>query len=196
MPHRFFLKEYDMNLQELKGRLGDYAKDTKLNIGSVLSEEGAPDLTQTQIHAIALASAYATRNARLVDAITQEATTLDTAHRDAAKAAATIMAMNNIYYRFAHLVSDKEFSKMPAKLRMNVIGSPGIEKVDFELMSLAISAINGCGMCMDAHVHEVAKAGISKTGIQSSIRIASVVNAVAQALDIEALDALPAQQAA
>jgi len=74
---------------------------------------------------------------------------------------------------------------MPAGLRMNVIGNPGIEKVDFELYSLAVSAINGCGMCIDAHVHEVVKGGISKQGVQSSIRIASVLAAAAQALIIE-----------
>ena len=94
------------------------------------------------------------------------------------------MGMNNVYYRFVHLVSDKEYSKLPAKLRMNVIGNPGIDKVDFELYSLAISAINGCGMCIDAHVHEIEKAGIEIIGIQSSIRIAAVINATAQSITI------------
>lgn len=74
---------------------------------------------------------------------------------------------------------------MPANLRMNIIGNPGIEKVDFELMSLAVSAINGCGMCIDAHVNEVVNAGISKQGVQSTIRIASVLNAAAQVIVIE-----------
>jgi lipoyl-dependent peroxiredoxin subunit D len=174
-----------MSLQNLRDCLGDYAKDTKLNLGSVLSEEGAPDLTTEQIYGIALASAYATKNASVISALHMEAsTTLSDAAQNAAKAAATIMAMNNIYYRFSHLVSDREYSTMPAKLRMNVIGNPGIDKADFELMSLAVSAINGCGMCMDAHVHEVTKAGISKLGVQSCIRIASVVNATAQAIEI------------
>lgn len=71
---------------------------------------------------------------------------------------------------------------------MNVIGSPGIDKADFEMMSLAISAINGCGMCMDAHVHEITKVGISKQGVQSCIRIAAVINAAAQASVIDDVD--------
>ena len=66
---------------------------------------------------------------------------------------------------------------MPAKLRMNVIANPGIAKVDFELFSLAVSAINGCGMCMDAHAAELQKAGLSKIAIQSTVRIAAVINA-------------------
>lgn len=175
-----------MTIEALKASMGDYAKDIKLNLGTVLTEEGAPDLKQAQIFGIALASAYATKNADVIQSILAESTSLNDATKHAAKAAATIMAMNNVYYRFNHLVSDKDYGKMPAKLRMNVIGSPGIDKADFELMSLAVSAINGCGMCMDAHVHEVTKAGISKQGVQSCIRIASVINATAQAHHIGA----------
>jgi alkyl hydroperoxide reductase subunit D len=171
-----------MTIEQLRDSLGDYAKDIRLNLGAVLTPDGAPDLTTNQIFGIALASAYSTKSAAVIAAVKEDAATvLSEAELNATKAAATIMAMNNIYYRFNHLVSDPEFGKMPAKLRMNVIGAPGIEKVDFELYSLAVSAINGCGMCMDAHVHEVSKAGVSKLGIQSAIRIASVVNAVAQA---------------
>ncbi|MGE3622777.1 MAG: carboxymuconolactone decarboxylase family protein [Bdellovibrionales bacterium] len=186
-----------MSVQELKSRFGEHAKDIKLNIGSVLSEEGAPDLTQSQIYGIALASAYATRCPAVMQALRGEiGEVLSETEIEAARAAATIMAMNNIYYRFTHMVSDKEYAKMPARLRMNVIGSPGIPKVDFELYSLAVSAINGCGMCVDAHVHEVSKAGVSRTGIQSCIRIAAVINASAQAISIIEMDGTSQKAAA
>ena len=186
-----------MELQTLKSQLGDYAKDTKLNLGSILTEEGATDLSQNQIYGIALASAYATKNMATIQALLSEsALALSAVEINAAKAAAAIMAMNNVYYRFVHLVGDKDYGKLPAKLRMNVIGAPGIAKVDFELYSLAVSAINGCGMCMDAHVHEVTKAGISKTGVQSCIRIAAVINAVAQAQIIGSIDGMKGEMAA
>ncbi len=175
-----------MNIENLKDRLGDYAKDVKLNLGTVLTPEGAPELSQAQIYVIALASAYSTKNAAVVSAITEEAQ-LGAAEVQAAKAAATIMAMNNVYYRFVHLVGDKQYGALPAKLRMNVIGNPGIPKVDFELASLAVSSINGCGMCMEAHVAEVVKAGVVPLGVQSAIRIAAVVNAVAQAESIASI---------
>ena len=175
-----------MTLDTLKDSIGDFAKDIRLNLGNVLSPEGAPDLTQNQIYGIALACAYSTKNPAIIEAIGHEASgTLSDEEKHAAKAAASIMAMNNVYYRFVHLVSDKEYGKLPAKLRMNVIGNPGIAKVDFELYSLAVSAINGCGMCMDAHVHEVIKGGISQLGVQSAVRIASVISATAQALHIQ-----------
>lgn len=174
-----------MSLEQIKNSLGDYAKDIKLNLASVLTEEGAGGLTQAQIYGIALASSYSAKNMQLAQAIIAEAADgLSLAEQSAAKAAATIMAMNNVYYRFAHLVSDKQYAQMPAKLRMNIIGNPGIAKIDFELYSLAVSSINGCGMCMDAHVHEAIKAGISPQGVQSTIRIAAVINALAQALFI------------
>lgn len=177
-----------MSIEVLKDRLGGYARDIKLNLSQVLSTDGAPDLSASQIYAVALASAYSTRNAAVTEAIREDASAvLQEAEIEAAKAAAAIMAMNNVYYRFTHLVSDKEFSRLPARLRMNVIGNPGIAKVDFELCSLAISAINGCGMCMDAHVREVEAQGISRLGIQSAVRIAAVVNAAAQAEAIAAL---------
>ncbi|MDA5193291.1 carboxymuconolactone decarboxylase family protein [Govanella unica] len=179
-----------MSIDLLKTKIGDAARDIRLNISSVLTPEGAPELTQNQIFGIALASAYATKSPEVIAAIRSEAAAiLSEAEVTAAKSAAAVMAMNNIYYRFVHLASDKEFARMPAKLRMNVIGSPGIEKVDFELYSLAVSAINGCGMCMDAHVHEVVKAGMSKLGVQSAIRIAAVVNAAAQAVVITEAEA-------
>lgn len=170
-----------MTIDALKSTFGDYAKDIKLNLGSVLTEEGAPGLTQEQIDSVALVSAYTTKNEAVIEAVKTHTAHLSEEIIYAAKAATAIMAMNNVYYRFVHLASDKEFGKMPAKLRMNVIGNPGVDKVDFELMSLAVSAINGCGMCMDAHVHEVIKSGTSKEAVQSAIRIAAVMNAAAQA---------------
>lgn len=174
-----------MTIEQLKNKLPDYAKDIKLNLANILTEEGSPDLRQKQIYSIALAAAYSLKNAVVTESILHEASAiLSDADVQAAKAAAVIMAMNNVYYRFIHLTSDKSFSAMPAKLRMNVIGNPGIEKVDFELARLAVSAINGCGMCIDAHAKELIKAGVSKLGIQSAVRIASVLNAVVAAVDI------------
>jgi lipoyl-dependent peroxiredoxin subunit D len=185
------MSEAVTSVDSLIERLPDYAKDIRLNLGTVLTSEGAPDLTETQIAGIALSVAYATRNGAVIGAIENFAQgKLDAAGQQAAKAAATIMAMNNVYYRFTHTMHDDELSKMPAQLRMTVIGKPGVTKIDFELMSLAVSMINNCAMCMQAHVHEVTKQGISKTGIQSVARIAAVIAAAAQAMVILATSTL------
>jgi len=172
-------------LAELTNSIQDYGRDIRLNISSVLNEEGAQGLRASQIWGVALACAYSTQCRPLIHAIHHDATSvLSPQVVEAAKAASTIMAMNNVYYRFTHLMEDKEFSKMPARLRMNIIGKPGIERVDFELMCLAVSAMAGCGACINSHVHEVKKAGLSNEAIQSSVRIASVLNAFAQTLSI------------
>ena len=93
------------------------------------------------------------------------------------------MAMNNVYYRFMHLVENDEYGKLRAGLRMNVIANPGIDKIDFELCSLAVSAINGCGACVASHEKVVRKAGITAEGVQSAVRIAAVLHGVAVALE-------------
>lgn len=172
------------NIEALKELLPDFAKDIRLNLSAVIKEDPNSGLTLNQVWGIALASAYATKNHAVIHAIAGEATALSPEEVNAAKASATVMAMNNVYYRFIHLAHDEEMSKLPAGLRMNVIGNPGIDKVTFELYSLAVSAINGCGMCMESHARTVQQHGISKVGVQHTVRIASVITAAAQALSI------------
>lgn len=172
-----------MTLESIRAALPDYARDLKLNLSSVLT---VPTLTEQQIWGTALASAIAARSPTLLAAVEAEARArLAPAALTAAKAAAAIMSMNNIYYRFAHLVASPEYRTMPARLRMNVIGNPGVDKVDFELWSLAVSAINGCGACLDSHEREVVGKGLSREAVQDAVRIASVIHAVAVTLGAE-----------
>jgi lipoyl-dependent peroxiredoxin subunit D len=172
-----------MTIDNIRDALPDYAKDIKLNLSSLLNDSV---LTEQQRWGTLLATALASRNDRLVAAVAADAAQhLSPEAVTAAKAAASIMAMNNIYYRFTHLASDPDYATMPARLRMNVIANPGVDKADFELWSLAVSAINGCGKCIDAHDHVLRRAGVSREVIQQAVRIASVIHAVAATLDGE-----------
>jgi alkyl hydroperoxide reductase subunit D len=176
-----------MSLDVIRDQLPDYARDLKLNLGSVLTPQGAPGLSESLIASIAFSTAIAARNPQLVRAIEAWAQPyLDDAHVQAARSAAAIMGMNNIYYRFLHLVEDAEYQTMPARLRMNVIGNPGIDKLEFELLSLAVSAVNGCGLCVTAHERKLREGGIGREAIQSAVRIASVMHAVAGVLEYQA----------
>jgi alkyl hydroperoxide reductase subunit D len=171
-----------MSLEALKNRLPEYAKDLKLNLSSLAAE---PSLTVQQRAGTFIASALASRNAEVTAATVAEfAPQLSAEALTAAKAAAAIMGMNNVYYRFTHLVGG-DYLKMPAKLRMNVMARPGVEKADFELWSLAVSAINGCGMCMEAHERVVREGGLLAEQVQAAVRIAAVVHAVAVTLEGE-----------
>jgi lipoyl-dependent peroxiredoxin subunit D len=173
-----------MNLSELRNALPDYARDLKLNLDSILSETGATGLAAAQIRAIALASAIAARHAPLVAAIEEFASeTLSPEQIAGAKAAAAIMGMNNIYYRATHLIHNDEYGQMRTGLRMNVIANPGLDKVTFELACLAVSAINGCGACLDSHERVIREHDVSAQGVQSALKIAAVIHAVAVVLE-------------
>jgi alkyl hydroperoxide reductase subunit D len=170
-----------MSIDQLKTALPDFAKDVRLNLSSMASDE---TLTKTQKYGLFLACGIASRNAFVRKALETEAEGhLQPAELAAAKAAATIMGMNNVYYRFLHLASNKEYRTLPAKLRMNIIANPGVGKLDFELWSLAVSAMNGCGMCIDAHEDVLRKGGISADTIQAAVRFASIIASAAVALE-------------
>ena len=156
-------------LESLREALPGYARDLQLNLASVLTPAGAPGLSERQIWAVALAAASASRNAEFTRRLQALAAQhLDAAHVNAAHAAAAVMAMNNVYYRFLHLVEDEEYARLPARLRMSVIGNPGIAKADFELLSLAVSAINGCGTCVASHERQLRQHGFEREAVQSA----------------------------
>jgi alkyl hydroperoxide reductase subunit D len=169
-----------MSLEQIRESLPDYARDIRLNLSSVLTPQGAPGLTEKQIASIALASAIAARNVEFSRAVQDWAGgQLDDTSIAGARAAAAIMDMNNVYYRFLHLVEDEEYGKLPARLRMNVIANPGIDRLDFELISLAVSAVNGCGLCITSHERKLREEGVSREAVQSAVRIAAVIHAAA-----------------
>ncbi len=175
-----------MTFSDLKAALPDYAKDLRLNLDSVLSEAGAPGLTDLQLRAVALAAAIASRNPQVVAAAHAfAAEKLSPAELAGAKAAAAMMAMTNIYYRFTHNAANKEYETLRTGLRMNVMANPGIEKNAFELASLAVSAINGCSRCVDSHEKILREHGVSAQGVQSAVRVAAVIHAVAVTVEQE-----------
>ncbi len=177
-----------MSIETLKSQLPDYAKDLKLNLSSLLREEA---LTEQQLWGTLLASAIASRNTAVISVIQAEASERLAAEViSASQAAAAVMSMNNIYYRFVHLASDEAYKTMPARLRMNAIANHGVDKADFELWSLAVSAVNGCGLCVESHEQALRQAGVTKETIQAAVRAASVVHAVAVVLETDTSGAL------
>jgi alkyl hydroperoxide reductase subunit D len=173
-----------MSLDALRETLPAYAKDLSLNLSSLASETV---LNDQQKWGAFLASAYGVGVRPVIAAVEAAATEagLSAETANAAKAAAAIMGMNNVYYRSLHLLTNPEYRTMPARLRMNVIANPGVEKADFELWCTAVSAINGCGMCLDSHEAELKKHGVPAAQIQTALRIAAVVNAVARVVAAE-----------
>ena len=174
-----------MSLDALRETLPAYAKDLSLNLSSLAAETVLSDQQKwgcfvAAAYAIGVPAVVKATNAAAADAgLSPEAQT-------AAKTAAAIMGMNNIYYRALHLMHNPEYRTLPAKLRMNAIGNPGVDKTDFELWSLVVSAVNGCGACLDSHEVELKKRGLPNVSVQAGLRIAAVVNAVSRVIAGEA----------
>ena len=174
-----------MSLDQLRETIPPYAKDLSLNLSSLAAETM---LSDQQKWGAFVASAHAVGVGPVIRAVeaSADAAGLSEEAKTAAKAAAAIMGMNNVYYRSLHLLKNQEYRTLPARLRMNVIANPGVDKTDFELWCTAVSAINGCGACLDSHEEELKKRGVPNTSVQAALRIASVVNAVSRVVAAEA----------
>lgn len=174
-----------MSLDALKSAVPDYAKDLKLNLDSVI---GNSELPAQRLWGAVLATAIASRSPAVLRELAPEArANLSPEAYTAAKAAAAVMTMNNVFHRTRHLLSDHEYGTLRAGLRMNVLGNPGVDRVDFELWSFAVSAVNGCGLCLDSHEQALRRAGVGREVVQEGFKIASVIQAVAVTLDAEAV---------
>ena len=171
-----------MNLDNLMDTIPSYAKDLKLNFSTVVRQQ--TELTDQQLWGIVVACAMASRNEDLTAAALEEAANhLTPQALEAAKGASAIMAMNNIFYRFTHLASNEKYATLRAGLRMNVIRTHGIDQLDFELWCIAVSAINGCGACIDSHEKVLKEKGFSEEKTLAAVRVASVLHAIAVVLD-------------
>ncbi|MFF3380150.1 carboxymuconolactone decarboxylase family protein [Streptomyces sp. NPDC002680] len=172
-----------MGIAELRSALPDFAADLRLNLGSVVDRSR---LTPQQLWGTLLVSAIASRSPRVLRELGPEARArLSPAAYTAARSTAAVMAMNNVFHRTRHQLSDPEYARLRTGLRANVLGDPGVERTDAELWSVAVSAVNGCGACLDAHERVLRGAGVDRETVQEAFRIAAVVQAVGTTLDAE-----------
>jgi len=170
-----------MSLETLLETIPHYGRDIRVNLGNVLKQE---ELTPQQLWGTAVAAAITTRNPALIRAIEAEATEkISEAAMEAARTAAALMAMNNVYYRFLHLTDNQKYSSIPARLRMQGLRTHGIDQADFELWCTAVSAINNCPACVAAHERVVREKGLTEEQVAAAVRIAAVIQAAATAIE-------------
>jgi alkyl hydroperoxide reductase subunit D len=169
------------HIDALRESLPDHARDLRMNLSSVLAESS---LTEGQRWGVAVASAAASRRRDLLDAVVADARAAagDAVVEDGL-AASALMAMNNVFYRFRHMVGKDGYGQLPARLRMNRLAKPATTRVDLELFSLAASAIHGCEVCVKSHERAVLEGGLSEQNVHDAVRIAAVVHGVAVTLD-------------
>jgi len=168
-----------MSVENLKDALPEYAKDLKLNLGSITR---STVLDEEQLWGTLLASAAATRNTQVLAEIGAEAANCLSAEAyQAALGAASIMGMNNVFYRGRGFL-EGQYDDLRPGLRMNIIANPGVDKANFELWSFAVSSINGCSHCMVAHEHTLREAGIGRESVLEALKAAAIISGVAQAI--------------
>ncbi|MFA6249247.1 MAG: carboxymuconolactone decarboxylase family protein [Mucilaginibacter sp.] len=153
-----------------------YLRDLKLNFTSTLTSE---HLSPKECALLGLSTASNNQNAPLIAYYTNVAKQNDATDADVAEAVgcASLLASNNIFYRFRHFTQKEKYTQIPARIRMQLMMKPVTGKEFFELMSLAISAVNGCEMCVNAHEDSLIKLGTTEERIFDAVRIASLVTA-------------------
>lgn len=172
-----------MPLEALRATLPDYARDIRVTLSAIINDTL---LSEQQKWGALLAAAWAAGEPTLLAAIRADAEArLSSQAVTAAKTAAALMAMNNVYFRAVHLMANEDYATLRTGLRMNQLADPGVDKGDFEFWAFVTSAINGCGMCLDAHEAELRKRDWPATHVQAGLRIAATVAATAAVLRAE-----------
>ncbi|MVN92113.1 carboxymuconolactone decarboxylase family protein [Mucilaginibacter aquatilis] len=151
-----------------------YLRDLKLNLSSTLTSE---HLSTKECALIALSTAINNNNKPLTIYFTKYAEEQGATAAETGEAAgcASLLASNNIFYRFRHFTQKEKYTQIPARIRMQLMMKPVTGKEFFELMSLAISAVNGCEMCVNAHEDSLIKLGTTEERIFDAVRISSLV---------------------
>lgn len=177
-----------MSIEALRTQLPAYAKDIGTNLGVLAGETVLSDQAKWGCFVASACAVGEPETLKAVIAAAREAG-LSREAFDAAKTAAAMMAMNNVYFRALHLMEAPEYRSLPSRLRMNRLAHhPGVETVDYELWCVAVSAINACGACLDSHEAELRERDAQPVEVQTALRIAAVVSAVGQVLKSETVD--------
>jgi len=158
-----------------------YLRDLKLNFSSTLTSE---HLSAKEIALLGLSVALNEKNNLLIGFFKNLAADNEAGTEEIAEAAAcaSLLASNNVFYRFRHFTGKEKYSQIPARIRMQIMMKPVTGKEFFELMSLAISAVNGCEMCVNSHEDSLIKLGTSEERIFDAVRMASIITATGKIL--------------
>lgn len=163
-------------VDQVKASIPDHAKDIKLNLDVVINRSG---LDEIDAHACALAAAISAGNGELAYEISMNGPLMGTPEREAAKTAAALMGMNNVYYPFVEMTSDENLKGLPAGLRMQAYATHGgVSKKKFEMYALCASIVGKCHFCVKSHYDILKNEGMTVQQLQAVGKIAAVINAV------------------
>lgn len=163
-------------LEEGKSR---YLADLKINFKNSFESEV---LAKKEIALLGIALAVNANNSILREFFKANALSEGAKPEEIAEAAAcaSLLSANNVFYRFRHFINKEKYNEIPARIKMNLMARPINGKEFFELMSLAVSAVNGCEMCVKAHENSLIELGSKEERIFEAIRLASVIASVSK----------------
>lgn len=158
-----------------------YVRDLKLNFSSTFT---SAHLSEKECALLALSIAVNNNNKVLIEFYEQRALAKEATAEEASEAVgcASLLALNNVFYRFRHFTGKEKYTQIPARVRMQLMSSPVTGKEFFELMSIAVSAVNGCEMCVNAHEQSILGLGATEERIFDAVRIASIVTSAGKVI--------------
>jgi lipoyl-dependent peroxiredoxin subunit D len=154
-----------------------YLKDLKINVTNSLT---ASTLSKKEAYLLGLSVAVNETHVELQAAFEKLATQEGATAKDIAEiiSCTSLMNANNVYYRFRHFVNKEFYTATPAGIRMSIMANPVLGKEFFELVSLTVSALNGCEMCVTSHEEALLKHGTEQQRILEAVRLGAVLRSL------------------
>lgn len=154
-----------------------YLKDLKINVSNALD---AASMEKKEAYLIGLSVAVNEKLAALQGGFEQLALAAGATDKEIAEviSCTSLMNANNVYYRFRHFVEKEFYTTAPAGIRMSIMANPVIGKEFFELVSLVVSALNGCQMCVTSHEEALLKHGTSQQRVADAVRLGAVIKSL------------------
>jgi alkyl hydroperoxide reductase subunit D len=164
-------------LQSLANVDARYLKDLKINVSNSLA---AATLLKKEAYLIGLAVAVNEKHTALQAAFEKLAVQEGASDKDIAEviSCTSLMNANNVYYRFRHFVNKEFYTATPAGIRMSIMANPVLGKEFFELLSLVVSALNGCEMCVTSHEEALLKHGTDQQRVLEAVRLGAVLRSL------------------
>jgi lipoyl-dependent peroxiredoxin subunit D len=151
-----------------------YLRDLKINLGNALQYQ---TLSKKESYLLALSVAINEKNKLAIESFTKLAMNEGSTEAEIAEtyACVSLLNANNVLYRFRHFTKKEVYQNSPAGIKMSIMMNPVFGKEFFELMSLAVSALNGCELCVNAHEASLLKLGTSENRIFDAIKLTAIV---------------------
>lgn len=174
--------EPSSNVEALVNAEARYIKDLKINVGNAINN--TQYLNKKEALLLALAVAINEKFDPLKESFTQKAKEEGATDAEIAEIVAitSLMNTNNVFYRFRHFMKKDFYTNQPAGIKMSIMMNPVLGKEFFELVSLSVSAINGCEMCVASHEASVLQHGSSEARVFEAVKAGAIIKGLINTL--------------